>query len=60
MALRLIGVSLIAAAALAHPQIERRQEGPVNPSTSADCTWYDTANDKTYNCDYFESIWALT
>ncbi|RDW72383.1 uncharacterized protein DSM5745_07555 [Aspergillus mulundensis] len=38
----------------------KRQDGPVDSSTSPDCTWYDTALDSSYDCAYFESMWALT
>ncbi|KAK2742841.1 hypothetical protein FQN57_005132, partial [Myotisia sp. PD_48] len=38
----------------------KRQEGPVDPGTIPDCTWYDTALDSTYNCAFFEREWNLS
>ncbi|RHZ63585.1 LysM peptidoglycan-binding domain-containing protein [Aspergillus thermomutatus] len=56
----LLPYSLLLVAALASPRLTRRQDGPVDPGTAADCTWYDTALDKTYTCEWFERNWGLT
>lgn len=42
------------------PQANKRQDGPVDPSTAKDCTYFDTAIDKTYTCQYFEQTWGLS
>ncbi|RYO86656.1 hypothetical protein DL764_008976 [Monosporascus ibericus] len=38
----------------------RRQDGPVDPGTAPDCTFFDTAYDKSYNCQYFEESWGIS
>ncbi|KAF2731444.1 hypothetical protein EJ04DRAFT_394902, partial [Polyplosphaeria fusca] len=38
----------------------KRQDGPVDPGTAPDCTYFDTALDATYTCDWFESSWSLS
>ncbi|KAH6871828.1 hypothetical protein B0T10DRAFT_533428 [Thelonectria olida] len=38
----------------------RRQNGPTDPGIPSDCTWWDTAVDKSFDCDFFESDWGLT
>ncbi|KAI0487065.1 hypothetical protein F4859DRAFT_510848 [Xylaria cf. heliscus] len=38
----------------------RRQNGPVDPSTDPDCTFYDTAYDSSNDCTYFEDWWGLS
>lgn len=43
-----------------HPAHIRRQTGPVAPGTAADCTYYDTAVDSSYICDFFQSDWGLS
>ncbi|KAL4787166.1 hypothetical protein BJX76DRAFT_29083 [Aspergillus varians] len=52
--------SLFVGAALANPHLHRRQDGPVDPGTAADCTWYDTALDASYTCEWFEFNWGLS
>ena len=52
--------SLLLGTALAGSHLSRRQDGPVDPGTAADCTWYDTARDKTYTCQWFEVNWGLS
>ncbi|KZL80954.1 hypothetical protein CI238_10906 [Colletotrichum incanum] len=38
----------------------RRQDGPVDPNTAVDCTWYyDTAYDSSFDCQYFVDSWDL-
>ena len=55
---------LVAAATAAVPANRhghiRRQDGPVDDGTVADCTWYDTAVDSSYDCAYFEESWSMT
>ncbi|EDN97659.1 hypothetical protein SS1G_12513 [Sclerotinia sclerotiorum 1980 UF-70] len=48
--------------AIANPKLNkhRRQDGPVDPGTATDCTYYDTAYDSSYTCAYFEESWGLT
>ncbi len=41
-------------AALAYAPRVKQQNSPVNPSTLPDCTWYNTALDKTFDCGYFK------
>ncbi|KAK1525923.1 uncharacterized protein CCOS01_08341 [Colletotrichum costaricense] len=43
-----------------HPAHVRRQTGPVAPGTASDCTYYDTAVDRSYNCDFFQIEWGLS
>ncbi|KAF7553492.1 hypothetical protein G7Z17_g3622 [Cylindrodendrum hubeiense] len=38
----------------------RRQNGSVNPEVPSDCTWWDTAIDKSHDCDFLESDWDIT
>lgn len=49
--------SFVAAALLATVQA---QSGPVDPSTTKDCTFYDTAADSSYTCAKFEDIWLIS
>jgi hypothetical protein len=56
----LLPASLLVGAALANPHLYRRQDGPVDPGTASDCTYYDTALDSTYTCEYFEFNWGLS
>lgn len=55
---------LVAAATAAGPgdrrTRNRRQDGPVDDGTAADCSYYDTAVDRSYDCAYFEDNWFLT
>jgi hypothetical protein len=52
--------SLLLGAALSSPGVSRRQDGPVDPGTAADCTYYDTALDSSYTCAWFEFNWGLS
>lgn len=36
------------------------QSGPVDPSTTPDCTFFDTAVDESYTCDHIEAIWQIS
>ncbi|KAF2012853.1 carbohydrate-binding module family 50 protein [Aaosphaeria arxii CBS 175.79] len=38
----------------------RRQEGPVDPDTAKDCTYYDTALDSSFTCKFFEDNWIIS
>ncbi|KAI0439810.1 hypothetical protein F4803DRAFT_529643 [Xylaria telfairii] len=38
----------------------KRQNGPVDPKTDPDCTYYDTAYDSSNDCAYFEEWWGLS
>ncbi|KAH6988451.1 hypothetical protein EDB80DRAFT_816699 [Ilyonectria destructans] len=38
----------------------RRQNGPTDPGIPSDCTWWDAAVDKSFDCDFFESDWGIT
>lgn len=38
----------------------RRQNGPTDPGVPSDCTWWDAAVDKSFDCDFFESDWGIT
>ncbi|KAK3315448.1 hypothetical protein B0H66DRAFT_536321 [Apodospora peruviana] len=48
-----------AATAFKLPSV-KRQDGPVDPTTAKDCTYFDTALDKTYTCKYFETTWSVS
>ncbi|RYP67949.1 hypothetical protein DL769_005627 [Monosporascus sp. CRB-8-3] len=41
-------------------QAVRRQDGPVDPGTAPDCTFFDTAYDESYDCQYFEKSWGIS
>jgi hypothetical protein len=60
MLLQIFTIPLLATATLGRPQVTRRQDGPVDPSTASDCTWYDTVTDKSEDCDYFAEEWGIT
>lgn len=54
------GLALALSAVSAQGRVHnRRQNGPVDPSTASDCTLFDDAVDATYTCKYFEDLWAL-
>ncbi|KPM44174.1 hypothetical protein AK830_g2383 [Neonectria ditissima] len=38
----------------------RRQNGPTDPGIPSDCTWWELAVDKSFDCDFFEADWDLT
>jgi hypothetical protein len=40
--------------------LDKRQDGTVDPDIASDCTYYDTAQDSSMNCAYFEDYWGLT
>jgi hypothetical protein len=54
-----IGLLVTNVLAISHSKY-RRQDGPVDPGTAADCTYFDTAINKNYNCAYFENEWGLS
>ena len=38
----------------------KRQDGPIDPSTDKDCSFYDTAYTASDNCNYFETNWGIS
>ncbi|RSL66417.1 hypothetical protein CEP51_012824 [Fusarium floridanum] len=52
------GLLAVGATALRGTRV-RRQDGPVASDIASDCTWWDTAFDETYDCQYFEDSWWL-
>ncbi|KKY32901.1 hypothetical protein UCDDA912_g07129 [Diaporthe ampelina] len=38
----------------------RRQDGPIDPGTAADCTYWETALDTSYTCVYYQDIWGIS
>lgn len=38
----------------------RRQDGPVDPGTAADCTYWETALDTSYTCAYYQDSWGIS
>ncbi|KAK2746093.1 hypothetical protein FQN57_003433 [Myotisia sp. PD_48] len=38
----------------------KRQQGPVDPETVKDCTFYDEAIDESYDCAHFERLYDIT
>ncbi|KAF2818195.1 hypothetical protein CC86DRAFT_337458 [Ophiobolus disseminans] len=38
----------------------RRQNGPIDPSTTKNCNWYDDAKTASENCAYFEDFWGIS
>ncbi|KAI5455804.1 hypothetical protein BGZ63DRAFT_338976, partial [Mariannaea sp. PMI_226] len=40
--------------------LSKRQDGPTDPGIAKDCTFWDTALDSSYNCDYFEKTWSIS
>jgi len=49
-----------ALAASSWGQNQRRQDGPVDPRTASDCTYFETALDKLYDCKYYQNRWSLS
>jgi hypothetical protein len=49
-----IGMLVTNVLALSHIKY-RQQDGPVEPGTAVDCTWFNTAINKNYNRAYFEN-----
>ncbi|RYO96244.1 hypothetical protein DL763_003318 [Monosporascus cannonballus] len=41
-------------------KFQSRQDGPIDPGTAPDCTYYDTAYDESMDCQYFEDSWSLS
>lgn len=40
--------------------VQRRQHGPVDPSTDPNCNYYDDAIGTSNNCAYFEDFWGIS
>lgn len=38
----------------------RRQDGPVDSGTAADCSFWETALDSSYTCAYFQDSWGIS
>jgi hypothetical protein len=56
---------LIAGAAASRQRIHRQgsedgREGPVEPDTAADCTYFDTARSASDDCAHFASWWGIS
>jgi len=49
-----------ALAASSQGRNHRRQDGPVDPRTASDCTYFETALDKSYDCKYYQNRWGLS
>ncbi|KAF2466140.1 uncharacterized protein BDR25DRAFT_377868 [Lindgomyces ingoldianus] len=49
----------VAPAASLRTKVER-QDGPVDPGTAPDCTYFDTALDISYTCNFFEKSWSIS
>ncbi|KAK4182040.1 hypothetical protein QBC35DRAFT_457704, partial [Podospora australis] len=56
----LLASTATAAATIRHRQTDDNREGPVEPDTAADCTWFDTAHDASYTCEYFATWWGIS
>lgn len=39
---------------------EDGREGPIEPDTASDCTYFDTAHSPSDNCTHFEEWWAIS
>jgi hypothetical protein len=53
-------IILCLSASAAALSINKRQNGPVDPTTDPDCDYYDTANSVSDDCAYFEEFWGLS
>lgn len=51
---------LASSAAAAATGKARRQDGPVDPGTAADCTYWETALDSSYTCAYYQDSWGIS
>ncbi|EAQ88804.1 hypothetical protein CHGG_05423 [Chaetomium globosum CBS 148.51] len=65
LSLPLLQGLLIAGAAATRQRIQRQgsedgREGPVEPDTAADCTFFDTARSASDNCAHFASFWGIS
>lgn len=56
----LLVVTAMAVPGKRRDRVVRRQDGPVDDGTVADCTFWDTALDQSYTCAYFEEAWGLS
>jgi hypothetical protein len=55
-----LSIILCLSASAAALSINKRQSGPVDPSTDPDCDYYDTAYSASDDCAYFEDFWGLS
>ncbi|KAM0344970.1 hypothetical protein ACHAPU_006848 [Fusarium lateritium] len=55
------GLSVLGAVALSGTRIRRddHPDRPVHPDIASDCTYWDTAYDESYDCDFFLDGWWL-
>lgn len=65
LSLPLLQGLLIAGAAASRQRIQRQgsddgREGPVEPDTAADCTFFDTARSAADDCAHFASWWGIS
>ena len=58
-ALVLCLAGLGAASVISAPHVDEWCD-PVDPSTTKDCTFFDTAGDESYTCKFFEDTWNLS
>lgn len=58
--MRLHSLRLIALAVPTFARGFRRQNGPIEPDTDPDCTYYDTAYSEGDDCAAFETWWDLS
>ncbi|KAL8365067.1 hypothetical protein RB595_004061 [Gaeumannomyces hyphopodioides] len=56
----LIVAGTAALAATRRARAFRRQDGPVDPGTAPDCTYWETALDGSYDCRYYEDSWDIS
>jgi LysM repeat protein len=52
--------STLLALATASIGFSAAQDGPTEPDTDPDCSFWDTAYDESMDCAYFESVWGMS
>lgn len=60
MRLETIVTLVLAYARASSARGSRVQQGPIDPGTNPDCTFYDTAYSEADDCAYFEEFWGIT
>lgn len=60
MKLSSIAALTLACAVGALARGSRLRQGPIDPGTTPNCVFYDTAYSESDNCDYFESFWGIS
>ena len=58
-------IAAVAASRDGHKRTRRQgsddnREGPVEPDTASDCTYFDTARSASDNCAHFEAWWGTS